>query len=502
MSLNSLDDVCLFELFKLISFKKLFKLRILNRRFYYLIKEYLQSIRHVEFNNDADDDREINHDQLLRTGNKMNVFKFKELNDMNKLVTANFFYFHNLVTLKLINLEFNESSFSFLIDQPFVGKTLMHFIVYKCNFQMDEQHELDCWESFLSRAGAALKSLVLIKNRMNTNPLLTRIAFYCRKLTILSLDLNQFYCLNDCFVDKIDKLNRLNKLNKQNKLDNNLYSFFNIPISDLRLYGSRKEYFSSNIGKIIDFSQIQVLSLDCVPVSNCHLIDVFNNLHNIRILKFVLNSNHRVIDDFHTDLALAIATRPFLEQLHLLESRENVLVDELFQALIPLINNRLKVLEIQNGLLNDYTFELICNSLTNLNSLHINSFAPCFIGSVFFSIRLSKRTKRNDLVGNLVKLKNLTHLSLIFTMTNDEELNRLLEEFGGNLTDLVLDGCLELTIETIRNVCEYASINSNKNYTLTLSSDLYNQIEHSIFQFLPQNLKIFKNSNLTKYNKM
>lgn len=483
-SLNSLDDVFLFKLFKYISFRELFGLRILNKRFYFLVKEHLQSIRHVEFNHDDEEDesasRQFNN-QLLKIGNRLNVFRFKELSDFNNLMKANFFHFENLVTLKLINLELNETAFQFLIQQPFIGTSLEHIEIHKCNFQLSDQTELPYWELFFKRAGKTLKSLVLIKNRINTNCLLSRVAAYCRQLKTLSLDLNQFYYSNDCQVSQLTG------------------HLCQVPIVDLQLFGTKKEYFSGNIGKIVNFSRIQVLSLDCVPISNSHLIHVFNHLANVRILKFVLNSNHRNVDDFYSELAYSIASRQHLEQLHLLESREFVLIDELFQTLIPLMNNRLKVLEIQNSLLNDYTFELICNSLTNLNVLCINSFTSCILENFYFSVFLAKRMKRSNLVSNLAKLKSLTHLTLIYTIVTDDELCELIDEFEGNLAHLSLNGCLELTMKSVLKVCDKASLNEDKKYCLELSSDLYKQIENSPIQCMPPNLAILKNT--TKLNK-
>lgn len=487
MSLNSLDDVCLFQLFKYISFRELFNLRILNKRFYFLIREHLQSIRHVEFNYDDDDD-DAPTNQQLKIGNRLNVFKFRELNDFNTLIRANFFHFENLITLKLINLELNDRSFQYLIQQPFVGSSLEFIEIYKCNFQLPADRELTYWELFLKKAGRTLQSLILIKNRINTNCLLNRIAFYCRRLKTLSLDLNQFYCLNDSCTPK---------------RTGQFYSFYQLPIEDLKLYGTKKEYFSSdNIGKIVNFDRIQILSLDCVPISNTHLIHVFNHLINVRVLKFVLNSNHRNVDDFYSELAYSIASRDHLEQLHLLESREIVSIDELFQTLVPLMNNKLRVLEIQNSLLNDCTFELICNQLTNLNALLINSFTSCILENFYFSVFLSKRMKRNNLVTNLAKLRSLTYLSLIYTIVTDDELCDLLDEFEGNLTHLVLDGCLELTTKTVRKVCDQAFDNSDKNYCLKLSNDLYKQLDNCPIQRLPSNLTILKNTNISKYNKL
>ena len=488
MSLNSLDDVCLFQLFKFISFKHLYKLRILNRRFYFLVKEYLQSIRHVEFNNEDEKDELMirqSNNQLIKIGNRLNVFKFKELNNFSNLIKANFFYFENLITLKLINLKLDDTAFEFLIEQPFIGATLEHIEIYKCDFQLTEANELNYWELFFKNAGKKLKSLVLIKNRINTNCLLSRVAFYCRRLEILSLDLNQFYCLNDCF---------------NNKLNGHFYSFYQIPIVDLKLFGTKKEYFSVNIGKLINFDRIQKLSIDCVPISNTHLIHVFNHLTNIKVLKFVLNSNQRSKDDFYAELAYSIATRQHLEQLHLLQSREYVLIDDFFQTLIPLMSKRLKVLEMQNSILNDYTFELICNLLTNLHALYINSFTSSILENFYFSFSYPKRIRRTNLVSNLSKLKSLTHLSLIYTIITDDELCDLIDDFEGKLTHLVLDNCLELTIKSIKKICDQAISNSTKKYCLELSEDMYKIcIENSPIHHLPSNLIILKNKNINKF---
>lgn len=487
MSFASIDDVCLFQLFKYIPFRELFSLRILNKRFYYLVNEYLQSIRHVEFNyNDEGDEMVIKqaNNQLLKIGNRLNVFKFKELNKFSNLIRSNFFYFENLITLKLINLELNDIAFDYLIQQPFIGTTLEIIEIHKCNFQFKRSNELTYWDQFLKKAGRTLKSLVLIKNQMTNSYLLDKIAFYCRNLNTLSLDLNQFYHLNDFYVHRL------------------ISDFTEIAIVNLHLFGTKKEFFNGNIGKIINYERIQILTLDCVPISNTHLIHVFNQLTNIRILKFVLNSNHRNIDDFYTELAYSIASRQFLEQLHLLESREFVLIDELFQTLIPLMNNRLKVLEIQNSLLNDCTLELICNSLTNLNALFINSFTTSIFGNFYFSFTLSKRMKRNNLITNLTKLTNLTRLNLIYTIITDAEFCELLDEFNGNLTFLSLEGCLELSIKSVQKLCDQAFANSNKKYCLELSNDLYKQIENSPIQCLPNNLIISKNTNVRKYNKL
>lgn len=481
MSLNCLDDICLFQLFKYLSFKQLFNLRILNKRFYFLIREHLQLIKHVEFNDEENETIKLdkNHQQL-KIGNRLNVFKFKELNDFNNLMKANFFHFENLITLKLVNLKLNDQSFRFLIQQPFIGTTLEHIEIHKCNFELaDDKKLIYYWDLFFNRAGKTLKSLILIKNRINTNCLIKLIALNCRQLNVLRLDLNQFYYLND------------------------FIPFHQLPIEDLRLYGHKNEYFvTDNISKIVNFNRIQILSLSCVALSNAHLIHLFNNLTNVRVLKFVLNSNHRNVDDFHPELALSIASREHLEQLHLLESREVVSIDELFITLVPVMNNRLKVLEIQNSILDDFTFELICNSMTNLRKLIINSFTTCILENVYFCFSLSKRMKRTNLVNNLSKLRNLNSLSLICTIISDDEICDLIDEFNGNLTKLVLDGCLELTIKTIQKFSDQASINLDRKYHLKLSPDLFKLIENSPMQFTPFNLTFSKCKNISKYNRL
>ena len=389
LNLNNLNDYVLLEILNYLSINDLISVRLLNRRFYYLVENYLifkldQVMIHVSENYRGFDCC-IEHKQT-----ELNCIK--QVENMDRFLNGFLIKLPRLKVLNLCLIKINENDLNGLTSLHAIGNTLEHLEISRCEFNNFYLSARSSYDEFFKKLGNKLKHFLFFKNKnylIPSNFLFRCIKKYLKNLDTLVLDLRQF-----------DNLKFTSET-----VSNNL------AIKHLSLHGflyPAHQSVDRLIIKLVLHSQIEFLNLECIKIEPTNLFTILSNCLNVKVLKFSydfagdnrfgrkLITSKCVFDPSHFRqmrfnlqeegttvsqfrLASKIVELKQLEELHLLEILSaNVNIDPLILYLYHYYKrNNLHKLTIANYELHLLNLKAFCFVSGKLEVLSFNELNGC-----------------------------------------------------------------------------------------------------------------------------
>lgn len=503
-SLNNLNDYCLFELFNHLSINELLSIKLINKRFYFLVNSHLSKIKEVM----------IHVDQNYKRFESCTEHPQTELNSIKQVDRMDQFldkFLVKLTKLKVLNLYFltiTEKDLIGLSKLNCMNNTLEHLEISFCEFKNFFETAKSTYERFFQNLGKKLKHFIFFKNKnylVPANHLFIFINKFLTNLETLVLDLKQYENVNFT----------------RTAIEHTS------PIKHLSLHGFHYPIHTSLdrfILRLLFNKNIEYLNLTCIKMEQNSLFTVLTNCLNLKVLKFsydfagdnqfgrglitsncIFSSFHflEMLNEFEREgttinqfvLASKIVQLKQLEELHLLETiSANVNLDPLILFLYHYYKrNNLRKLIITNYDLHLLNLKAFCYVSKRLEVLSINELNTCPYKTHQHKPSKCVRTVNESFAQTVRYLYDLKTFNLNQCNFDIKILKILLFNCSTKLVNFSFLQNKNLKSDCIDQFISYAYTHSDKLITVKLDEKLVQDIEKdfgSLFNICPVNLNI------------
>lgn len=512
LKLDHLNDYVLFEMFNHLPINDILAIKLINKRFYFLVENHLNKLSQVMI---------YVHSNYKRF-ETCREHRQTELNCINSVDNMQQFLNHFLIKLtklKVLNLCFltiTECDLDAFTNLQCVGTTLVHLEISRCKFKNFYLTGRRTYDRFFEKLGDKLQHFIFYKNSsyiVPMNYLLKAINQHLVKLTTLVLDLKQFENFTACN-EYLDNCTYLKQLNFHG------------------LYWPSNPSLDRYIAKTVCTNKpIEYLDLKCLKLSQSALFYIIRNCPKLKVLKFpydfnddnkfgrqLITSNcvfslplfQQCLDELREDgktvaqftLASSIASLKQLEELHLNEIiSRNVNIDPLILYLYHHYKrNNLRKLVITNYEIHLMNLKAFCYVSRRLEVLSLNHLDACCYKTHLFQLNEKfTRTVNDSFANTLTHLFELRTLCLNQCNFDNKILKSLLSRCGPNVVNFSFLLCKQLKPNCIDLFIIYANSNADKMITVRLDDDLIEHFENAngpLFNVCPPNLTIRSDSEI------